>query len=98
MSTNYRTVYIVNPSKRNFDGMVDGITYRIPAKGFSAMVHFIAKHIKGQNESLEEYESIIDVIARVKELGTYEIYFEARKNDTAPAEVSEEEIDEVVPE
>ena len=96
MSTNYRTVYIVNPSKRNFDGMVDGIAYRIPAKGFSAMVHFIAKHIKGQNESLEEYESIIEVIARVKELGTYEVYFEARKNDTVPVDAPEEVTEEIV--
>lgn len=88
--TNYRTVYVVNPSKRHFDGMLDGITYKVPAKGFLPVVHFVAKHIMAKNEALLEFESIIDVITKIKELGTYDVYFTARAAASTPAPEAKE--------
>lgn len=97
---NYRTVYLVNPSKRNYDGLLDGVTYRIPAKGFLPVVHFVASHLKGANESLEEFEGILDVMKRIKELGTYEVYFVARagaEEETPENAVSEDIETEGIP-
>ena len=96
--TNYRTVYVVNPSKRHYDGMLDSIVYRVPAKGFLPVVHFVAKHIMGQNESLLEFESIIDVINKIKELGTYDVYFTPRVKASTPAPASDEVESEESPE
>jgi len=84
--TNYRTVYVVNPSKRHYDGMLDSIVYRVPAKGFLPVVHFVASHLIGKNESLEQFESILDVIDRIKTLGTYDVYFARRADEAAKAE------------
>jgi len=83
--TNYRTVYVVNPSKRHHDGMLDSVVYRVPAKGFLPLVHFVASHLIGKNESLEQFDSILDVMDRIKTLGTYDVYF-ARRADEVKAE------------
>lgn len=91
---NYRTVYVVNPSKRHFDGMLDGVTYRVPAKGFLPVVYFVANHLKSQNEGLLEFESIIDVISKIKELGTYDVYFTPRADANTPAPVEEQVTEE----
>jgi hypothetical protein len=88
---NYRTVYLVNPSKRHYEGMLDSVVYKIPAKGFLPVVHFLADHLMKANEKLEKYESIIEVINRIKGLGTYEVYFQARANaEDKPEETLEE--------
>jgi len=86
---NYRTVYVINPAKRHYDGMLDGVTYRVPAKGFLPAVCFVAKHLMGANDKLEEYDNILDVMDRVKALGTYEVYFERRADATPAAPVVE---------